>query len=80
MVAPADPLPSEMIPISLDARLVELETTLIAWALNACGGNQTRAAALLQIRRSTLQDRIVRCQDRLVRPDTRDQPAPVVTA
>jgi len=48
-------------PISLDDRLRELETNLIRWALQASGGNKSKAARLLQIKRSTLGDRINRC-------------------
>ena len=48
-------------PISLDARLLELETVLIAWALDATNGNKSQAARLLKIKRSTLGDRIARC-------------------
>jgi DNA-binding NtrC family response regulator len=48
-------------PISLDGRLRELEARLITWALTASRGNKSRAAALLQIKRSTLGDRIRRC-------------------
>jgi hypothetical protein len=47
--------------ISLDDRLRELERTLITWALKATRGNKSRAAALLQIKRSTLGDRIRHC-------------------
>ncbi len=47
--------------ISLDDRLREVETTLIRWALKVSGGNKSRAAELLQIKRSTLGDRINRC-------------------
>ena len=49
-------------PISLDARLLQLETVLIAWALEAANGNKSQAAKLLQIKRSTLGDRIARCR------------------
>jgi transcriptional regulator with GAF, ATPase, and Fis domain len=45
-------------PISLDGRLNEVETQLITWALKASHGNKSRAAELLQIKRSTLGDRI----------------------
>lgn len=45
---------------SLDQQLAELEARLIAQALDATGGNKTRAAELLQIERSTLGDRIKR--------------------
>ena len=48
-------------PISLDDRVRELESSLIRWALRATHGNKSRAAVLLQIKRSTLGDRIVRC-------------------
>jgi DNA-binding NtrC family response regulator len=47
--------------ISLDDRLREVESNLIRWALQASGGNKSRAAELLQIKRSTLGDRINRC-------------------
>jgi two-component system, NtrC family, response regulator AtoC len=47
-------------PISLDDRLLEVEAGLIRWALEASGGNKTRAAALLGIKRSTLGDRMTR--------------------
>jgi DNA-binding NtrC family response regulator len=56
--------------ISLDDRLRELEVSLIRWALDATDGNKSRAAALLQIKRSTLGDRIKRCGlDRERRPE-----------
>jgi transcriptional regulator with GAF, ATPase, and Fis domain len=45
-------------PVSLDERLREVESGLIAWALKACGGNKSKAAELLSIKRSTLGDRI----------------------
>ena len=48
-------------PISLDDRLRELEASLISWALNASKGNKSKAARLLQVKRSTLGDRINRC-------------------
>ncbi len=48
-------------PISLDDRLREVEANLIGWALKVSGGNKSRAAELLQIKRSTLGDRINRC-------------------
>ena len=47
--------------ISLDDRLREMEAGLIGWALKASHGNKSRAAELLQIKRSTLGDRIQRC-------------------
>jgi len=51
----------ETTPISLDDRLRALESNLIAWALKVSNGNKSRAAELLQVKRSTLGDRIVRC-------------------
>ena len=47
--------------ISLDDRLLQVEQDLIAWALKVAEGNKSRAAALLNIKRSTLGDRIARC-------------------
>jgi transcriptional regulator with PAS, ATPase and Fis domain len=47
--------------ISLDDRLREVETSLIAWALKVSKSNKSRAAELLNIKRSTLGDRIARC-------------------
>jgi len=44
--------------VSLDDRLKEVETNLISWALKVSGGNKSKAAELLQIKRSTLGDRI----------------------
>ena len=55
---PANAMPA---PISLDDRVREFEASLIKWALRVTHGNKSRAAALLQIKRSTLGDRIVRC-------------------
>jgi two-component system response regulator AtoC len=52
---------SDTAPISLDDRLLEIEANLIGWALKVSGGNKSRAAELLQIKRSTLGDRINRC-------------------
>jgi DNA-binding NtrC family response regulator len=52
---------SEVVPISLDDRVREFEAALIQWALDATGGNKSKAAALLRIKRSTLGDRIKRC-------------------
>jgi DNA-binding NtrC family response regulator len=49
------------LPVSLDDRLMELEANLIRWALHVTGGNKSRAAALLKVKRSTLGDRIHRC-------------------
>jgi DNA-binding NtrC family response regulator len=53
--------PAGVTSISLDDRLREVERTLISWALKVSHGNKSRAAALLQIKRSTLGDRINRC-------------------
>ena len=53
--------PADTKPISLDDRLKEVEANLISWALKATGGNKSKAAELLQIKRSTLGDRINRC-------------------
>jgi two-component system response regulator AtoC len=54
-------LPSEPVPVDLDERLREIESSLIAWALRITGGNKSRAAELLRVKRSTLGDRINRC-------------------
>jgi transcriptional regulator with PAS, ATPase and Fis domain len=48
-------------PISLDERLREVESNLIGWALKVSDGNKSKAAELLNIKRSTLGDRIARC-------------------
>ena len=53
--------PQRATAISLDDRLREFEANLIAWALKVSNGNKSRAAELLQIKRSTLGDRINRC-------------------
>ena len=58
---PAIPPARPDAPISLDDRLREVEATLIGWALKASNGNKSRAAELLQIKRSTLGDRIKHC-------------------
>jgi DNA-binding NtrC family response regulator len=44
--------------VSLDDRLREVETSLVTWALKVSGGNKSRAAELLKIKRSTLGDRL----------------------
>ena len=46
--------------VSLDERLNDVEQGLIRWALNVSKGNKSKAAELLQIKRSTLGDRIKR--------------------
>src|SRR5678816_948682 len=61
VVTPPLPAPEATAPISLDDRLREVEANLIGWALKVSGGNKSRAAELLQIKRSTLGDRINRC-------------------
>ena len=58
---PMTPAADTTAPISLDDRLREVEANLIGWALKVSGGNKSRAAELLQIKRSTLGDRINRC-------------------
>ncbi len=64
---PADPVvalpapPPQNTPVALDDRLRELESSLITWALKVSHGNKSKAAELLQIKRSTLGDRIARC-------------------
>ena len=58
---PVATLPQRTAPIALDDRLLELESSLITWALKVSNGNKSRAAELLQIKRSTLGDRINRC-------------------
>ncbi|MFP5378840.1 MAG: sigma-54 interaction domain-containing protein [Vicinamibacteria bacterium] len=44
--------------VSLDDRLKDVELNLISWALKVTSGNKSKAAELLQIKRSTLGDRI----------------------
>jgi transcriptional regulator with GAF, ATPase, and Fis domain len=64
-------------PISLDARLREVEANLITWALRVSKGNKSKAAELLQIKRSTLGDRIKHCgleQSALVSPESESAP------
>jgi DNA-binding NtrC family response regulator len=52
---------TDVAPISLDDRVREFEAGLIRWALTVSRGNKSQAARLLQIKRSTLGDRINRC-------------------
>jgi len=52
----SDPSPTT----SLDDRLRDVEANSITWALKTSGGNKSKAAELLQIKRSTLGDRIRR--------------------
>jgi transcriptional regulator with GAF, ATPase, and Fis domain len=51
-------IPDHAASISLDDRLREVESNLIGWALKVSGGNKSKAAELLKIKRSTLGDRI----------------------
>ena len=60
-VAAASAPPQETALVSLDDRIRDLEANLIGWALKVSNGNKSRAAELLQIKRSTLGDRINRC-------------------
>jgi sigma-54 specific flagellar transcriptional regulator A len=58
----AAPVPGEQpSSVALDNRLRDLESSLITWALKVSKGNKSKAAELLQIKRSTLGDRIKRC-------------------
>jgi transcriptional regulator with PAS, ATPase and Fis domain len=61
--------------ISLDERLREVESNLIGWALKVSEGNKSKAAELLNIKRSTLGDRIARCG--LAEPTILESPEPV---
>jgi transcriptional regulator with GAF, ATPase, and Fis domain len=61
VVAPSSAPTQEAAPVSLDDRIRDLEANLIGWALKVSNGNKSRAAELLQIKRSTLGDRINRC-------------------
>ena len=54
----APPAEHPALQVSLDHRLAEVESQLIAWALSSSRGNRSKAAELLQIKRSTLGDRI----------------------
>jgi DNA-binding NtrC family response regulator len=53
--------PPDSIATPLDELVRQYERDLIARALKETGGNKSKAAALLGVRRSTLGDRIVRC-------------------
>jgi transcriptional regulator with PAS, ATPase and Fis domain len=59
-IEPSEPAPA-VSSISLDDRLRDVEANLITWALRVTGGNKSKAAELLKIKRSTLGDRIQRC-------------------
>ncbi len=60
-IAPPPAVDQQPKPISLDERLREVESNLIGWALKVSDGNKSKAAELLNIKRSTLGDRIARC-------------------
>jgi DNA-binding NtrC family response regulator len=61
LVAPAPAYPGAGIaPVQLDVKLLELERAWLLWALKLAGGNKSKAAELLGIKRSTLGDRIKR--------------------
>ncbi len=85
--AAADPIvalpaatPQSHAPIALDDRLRELESNLIVWALKVSNGNKSKAAELLQIKRSTLGDRIARCSLDRAHPESTDVPTPETSA
>jgi transcriptional regulator with GAF, ATPase, and Fis domain len=59
--APPLDLPTTDAPgVSLYERIHAVEVASITWALRAAGGNKSKAAALLNVKRSTLGDRIKR--------------------
>jgi len=60
-IDPSTQSKTDVAPISLDDRVREFEAGLIRWALTVSRGNKSQAARLLQIKRSTLGDRINRC-------------------
>jgi transcriptional regulator with GAF, ATPase, and Fis domain len=55
------PIATDSAPLPLDEHLRRVEAERIAAALAETGGNKSRAAALLGVKRSTLGDRIIRC-------------------
>jgi DNA-binding NtrC family response regulator len=57
-VVPDSAAVADDMPISLYERIHAVEVASISWALKATGGNKSRAAALLNVKRSTLGDRI----------------------
>ena len=63
-------------PVDLDARLNELESRLLAWALETADGNKSKAALLLNISRSTFGDRLSRSH-RTSSPDLAPSPPAV---
>jgi DNA-binding NtrC family response regulator len=70
------PVPAPVASISLDDRLKEVESNLIGWALKVADGNKSKAAELLNIKRSTLGDRIARCGMNEARSDAESAPVP----
>jgi two-component system, NtrC family, response regulator len=70
------PAPSPVTSISLDDRLKEVESNLIGWALRVADGNKSKAAELLNIKRSTLGDRIARCGMNEMRNEGENAPVP----
>jgi DNA-binding NtrC family response regulator len=60
-VVPAAPSAQPPVTISMNDRVREFEANLITWALKASNGNKSKAAELLQVKRSTLGDRIKHC-------------------
>ena len=69
-----------VVTISLDDRLREVEANLIRWALEASHGNKSKAAALLQVKRSTLGDRIRHCGLERSTSQSREPPAAAAAA
>jgi transcriptional regulator with GAF, ATPase, and Fis domain len=55
---PTDSSPPDASVVSLYERIHAVEVASIAWALRETGGNKSKAAALLNVKRSTLGDRI----------------------
>ena len=70
------PTPAPVTSISLDDRLKEVESNLIGWALKVADGNKSKAAELLNIKRSTLGDRIARCGISEARGEVDTAPVP----
>ena len=73
---PAADSAQEVVPISLDEQIREVESTLIGWAMRVSHGNKSRAADLLKVKRSTLGDRINRCGTRQVERAESETPIP----
>jgi DNA-binding NtrC family response regulator len=73
---PAADSGQEVVPISLDEQIREVESTLIGWAMRVSHGNKSRAADLLKVKRSTLGDRINRCGIRQVDRAESETPTP----